>query len=500
MNSYELFNIELGVVASYISSLENNSNEQKTMIDKYNAIYACHYKEMINAKNEAEKEEIDTKYTKELTKLVKSKDIYFDRLLVVSKDIIRHYTKKLIPEDIFQDYINYYLELLPKIKNLKNDDAIFKAILIVILNELFYYDNSQVIDYIYTNEVLKDYLNEAIINALKPYKHEDELDELLRQKEVSEDGYIDMDILNYLLRKNNIFTFKVNNEAKKRYAEVKEAEKSLNELNSIKEGYYHVKRKINKEASALALTAILSTAVGLLGGIIVKRMHDKVVYDTSVESLNENLEISQSNKYLDKIDGGSAIYVIDYLPWERVNNGFVRDAKAYDVTYIGYDDLAKYLLLDLESLGIIPKNFNQEKELLMPEDLYDDDITNVVRLTQSKFAEGVHLEKEYSNAEKITISASIVLLVTVAIFSITKRTLNIKHLKNTLLDNELTYKELRSDIIIILNQYKNCNRKIEELKDTFYAFCEKYDYLISDDKVLNEYDKMRLERVYNYDK
>ena len=497
MNTEELFNIELGVVADYISTLKKNSSKQDALLDKYNAINVAHYKEMLNARDDEEKEEINIKYTKELTKLVKSKDIYFDRLLVVSKFIVSTYTKELIPENRIQDYVDYYTETLSKVKNMSNSDPLFKAILIIILNELFYYDNSEVLDYIYTNEVLMSYLNEAIIASLEPYKYEDDLSEVLKNIEVSDYGYINMDVFNYLIKNNNLYKFKVNNEANQIYTGVRVAEEALDELSTIKEKYYHVKRKINKEASALALTAILSTATFLLGYVVVKRSHDKLAYETSIETLDESGELVLSNSYLDKIDGGTATYVIEYTPWQRVNNGFIRDAKSYDVTYIGYDDLAKYLLLDFAALGIIPDNFTESKELLMPEDLYDTDITIVSRLNQENNAKTIHTEEEYSNAEQIGISLSIVALVTYAIFSITKKALNIRELRNTILDNEFTYKELESDILTILDQYKNCNRNIAKLKDTFYDFCQKYEYLITDVNVLNKYNVMKLERKNN---
>ena len=497
MNTEELFNIELGVVADYISTLKKNSSKQDALLDKYNAINVAHYKEMLNARDDEEKEEINIKYTKELTKLVKSKDIYFDRLLVVSKFIVSTYTKELIPENRIQDYVDYYTETLSKVKNMSNSDPLFKAILIIILNELFYYDNSEVLDYIYTNEVLMSYLNEAIIASLEPYKYEDDLSEVLKNIEVSDYGYINMDVFNYLIKNNNLYKFKVNNEANQIYTGVRVAEEALDELSTIKEKYYHVKRKINKEASALALTAILSTATFLLGYVVVKRSHDKLAYETSIETLDESGELVLSNSYLDKIDGGTATYVIEYTPWQRVNNGFIRDAKSYDVTYIGYDDLAKYLLLDFAALGIIPDNFTESKELLMPEDLYDTDITIVSRLNQENNAKTIHTEEEYSNAEQIGISLSIVALVTYAIFSITKKALNIRELRNTILDNEFTYKELKSDILTILDQYKNCNRNIAKLKDTFYDFCQKYEYLITDVNVLNKYNVMKLERKNN---
>lgn len=494
MNTEELFNIELGVVASYISTLKKNSSKQDAYLDKYNAINVAHYKEMLNARDDEEKEEINIKYTNELTKLVKSKDIYFDRLLVVSKFIVSTYTKELIPENRIQDYVDYYTETLSKVKNMGNSDPLFKAILIIILNELFYYDNSEVLDYIYTNEVLMSYLNEAIIASLEPYKYEDDLSEVLKNIEVSDYGYINMDIFNYLIKNNNVFKSKVNTEANQIYTGVRVAEEALDELNEVKEKYYHVKRKINKEASALALTAILSTAIGLLGYVVVKRSHDKLAYVTSIETLDESGELVLSNSYLDKIDSGTATYVIEYTPWERVNNGFIRDAKAYDVTYISYDDLAKYLLLDFAALGIIPDDFTESKELLMPEDLYESDITIVSRLNQENNAKTIHTEEEYSNAEQIGLSLSIVALVTYAIFSITKKALNIRDLRNTILDNEFTYKELKSDILTILDQYKNCNRNIAKLKDTFYEFCQKYEYLITDVNVLNKYNVMKLER------
>lgn len=497
MNTEELFNIELGVVADYISTLKKNSSKQSALLNKYNAINADHYKEMLNAHDEALKDEINTKYTNELTKLVKSKDIYYDRLLIVSKFIISSYTKELIPENRIQDYVEFYTENLANVKNMGNTDILFRAILIIILNELFYYDNSEVLDYIYTNEVLMSYLNEAIILALERYKYEDDLSEILENIEVSDYGYINMDIFNYLIKKNNLYTSKVNAEANKMYNEVEEAEKSIEELNVVKEKYYHVKKKINKEASALALTAILSTATFLLGYVVVKRSHDKLAYETSIETLDESGELVLSDGYLDKIDGGTATYVVEYTPWERVNNGFTRDAKSYDVTYIGYNDLAGYLLLDFEALGIIPDNFTESKELLMPEDLYESDITIVSRLNQENNAKTIHTEEEYSNAEQIGLSLSIVVLVTCAIFSITKKALNIRELRNTILNNEFAYKELKSDIMMILDQYKNCNRNIEELKDTFYKFCQKYEYLITDTNVLSKYNVMKLERKNN---
>lgn len=494
MNTEELFNIELGVVADYISTLKKNSSKQDAYLDKYNAINVAHYKEMLNAQDDEEKEKINIKYTKELTKLVKSKDIYYDRLLVVSKFIVSTYTKELIPENRVQDYVDYYTETLSKVSIMGNTDTLFRAILIIILNELFYYDNSEVLDYIYTNEVLMSYLNEAIIASLEPYKYEDDLSEVLKNIEVSDYGYINMDIFNYLIKNNNVFKSKVNTEANQIYTGVRVAEEALAELNEVKEKYYHVKRKINKEASALALTAILSTAIGLLGYVVVKRSHDKLAYVTSIETLDESGELVLSNSYLDKIDSGTATYVIEYTPWQRVNNGFIRDAKAYDVTYISYDDLAKYLLLDFAALGIIPDDFTESKELLMPEDLYESDITIVSRLNQENNAKTIHTEEEYSNAEQIGLSLSIVALVTYAIFSITKKALNIRDLRNTILDNEFTYKELKSDILTILDQYKNCNRNIAKLKDTFYEFCQKYEYLITDKNILSKYNVMKLER------
>src|SRR5699024_11008725 len=68
-----------------------------------------------------------------------------------------------------------------------------------------------------------------------------------------------------------------------------------------------------------------------------------------------------------------------------------RNVKEYDVSHISYEDLANYLLLDLEKLGIKSQSYSERKEALSPEDLYSEKYYEVKKYTQDLSEENIHI-------------------------------------------------------------------------------------------------------------
>ena len=142
-------------------------------------------------------------------------------------------------------------------------------------------------------------------------------------------------------------------------------------------------------ASVSLITSII------FGAYKLARYVTKIEYLDTKQETYSTFQITQTKTedgYLPKISSENAYsddekiittQIIEYGPWEKPLFGdYSRDIYTYDVSNINYDNLKDYLSLDLESLGYEAKSDTEAKEVLSPEDLYDELIREVKRTTQ----------------------------------------------------------------------------------------------------------------------
>ena len=466
MNYEELFDLELRIVVRYLKTIKNKK-EYNYVLQSYININKLCYEELIVAKD---KEIIYKKYCDELKKLVKRDYEVFELL---------EYLDTINSENINQS-IDYCLECLEIDFNIYTKEVLNKMLFVIYL-EYFYLNTTSILDKIKTNDFYTDSMSLIIKENL------DECERCEKLKGIIDNfGYLDIEVIKYLMANNNYFKSLVSKHSKELLDDLDKKEDF-----EIKRKIVKVeKKKINKKVLALTGVFILTSLSIALGTIVRKRSLDKTIYETDL-TIYSDYSLSQDTINMDYFDGNRT-YVVSLEPWQKSTNGFTRNYSISDVSYIDYDDLSKYLVLDLERLGIIPKNLIQEKELLMPEDLYEDTQTKVIRLTQANDALEYHVTKDEQYTENIVFSIYIAIVIIIAIFLTSQKIYSIKEIKEKIIYNNLNYNDLKSDVENFLDAYST--RDYKKIEQEFMAFCSKYEYLITDRLVIDKYNAMKLER------
>lgn len=425
MNYEELFDLELRIVVRYLKTIKNKK-EYNYVLQSYININKLCYEELLVSQD---KEAIYEKYCNELINLVK-KDYEIIELLEYLNTYINkgNFNAKNIDDCVIYCIDNLDLDFSSYTKDILN------KMLFIIYLEYFYLNTTNLLDNIKKDDFYTDCMNVIIKEELKQNDNNIKLREI-----IANDGYLNIEVIKYLMLNNSYFKNFVANHSKKLYDYITDFE-CKEEDSTIKREIIKVeKKKINKEVLALTGVFILTSLSIALGTIVRKRSLDKSLYGVDMTIYSDSY-LSYDTIKMDYLDSDKT-YVVSLEPWQKSINGFTRNYSISDVSYIDYDDLSKYLVLDLERLGIIPKNLIQEKELLMPEDLYDDTQTKVIRLSQDDNAAIYHVTKENQDTENTVFALYVIIVLLIAGFIVNNKINTIKEIKEKIIYNNLNYDE-----------------------------------------------------------
>ena len=114
-----------------------------------------------------------------------------------------------------------------------------------------------------------------------------------------------------------------------------------------------------------------------------KKKHTTYTYKTDTETYALNTVEYKPQEYMERFDRNEKTFIYRYSPWEKSEEKFTREVTKYDVSGIPYDDLSKYLDIDLDYMKIEGSVLTETESDLTIDDLYDEAKLEVVRLIQN---------------------------------------------------------------------------------------------------------------------
>ena len=393
----------------------------------------------------------------------------------------------------------------------------------IIKLELSRSGSSQVLDWCKNDTIATNFINHEIEKELNELSKEELNNPILKECIAREKAkglafsYLDETIiLNLTIQNNDELLKSIKEELESIAQMLKDNEYSLNRndkklkgLNKdIKEEKVAFKKTI--VADSLKCVATLSLIAGMLfGAYKFSKFVTKVEYlDTKSEvfSTSQVVQTQAKEGYLPKIDSSDAEVVdenitttkiIEYGPWEKAffSDVYSREVTTFDVSGINYSNLEDYLSLDLKALGYEAEETEETKETLSLEDLYDELIREVERITQN--LDDVEIKHDYFVIALIVSElASLLLLI------ITESFLEISRY-DSLLDNlaiHLKLKDYKKDRKEIQKLLKISQKLLEENKKTileneilrtrFIEIYTKYAPFINDSRIDETYQKL----------
>ncbi len=393
----------------------------------------------------------------------------------------------------------------------------------IIKLELSRSGSSQVLDWCKNDTIATNFINHEIEKELNELSKEELNNPILKECIAREKAkglafsYLDETIILNLTIQNNDELLKSIKEELESIAQMlknneyclNSNDKKLKGLNKdIKEEKVAFKKTI--VANSLKCVATLSLIAGMLfGAYKFSKFVTKVEYlDTKSEvfSTSQVVQTQAKEGYLPKIDSSDAEVVdenitttkiIEYGPWEKAffSDVYSREVTTFDVSGINYSNLEDYLSLDLKALGYDAEETEETKETLSLEDLYDELIREVERITQN--LDDVEIKHDYFVIALIVSElASLLLLI------ITESFLEISRY-DSLLDNlaiHLKLKDYKKDRKEIQKLLKISQKLLEENKKTileneilrtrFIEIYTKYAPFINDSRIDETYQKL----------
>ena len=398
-------------------------------------------------------------------------------------------------DEFVQDAINYLRKTSNMNKLGNNIDFIFESILILILEEFKLKSSSELLKYIKQSSELCYYLNRVVSKSTKFIQNEDI--SIIVNRESSEGEifpYLEEDLLKILARelRDQKIVKKVTNNVKaleEKLAKKDEEIKSTNyKIIGIKKKELVAKQHLKKGLLNLFCSiGVLSGVTGIVWGLY-KPFHKVSLYDTCITTYDKDGNITTESDQLPLYNDGVATYVYEYDTWgkkfTRYSN-FSRNVKEYDVSHISYEDLANYLLLDLEKLGIKSQSYSERKEALSPEDLYSEKYYEVKKYTQDLSEENIHViypsalnenAKDHNEYEYIYIIICLFVLAIGSFLFFCTFSDSLEYLNYY--KKKINSKEAKEDLLNLLNEYKKANMEVEEIKDKLWEFYNKYCFLL----------------------
>lgn len=288
--------------------------------------------------------------------------------------------------------------------------------------------------------------------------------------------------------------------------EYKSLEKSItaleSKLDAKEDEQTHIITQIKKikenKKEYRGVVASFVVALSIFTGISIvmpaafyKPCHSRYIMDVEYyDTINGEIQ-KEENHRNDLLDGKT--FVVEYSPWSETNDGFIRDNKKYDVSHIDYEELAEYLLLDLNRLGINYEEKEEHKDALTPEDLYEEPIYEVVDYNLNHISYvGPFDDADGSFAWLFCflVLFSLGSLEMCAAIRFLKDELKVVKMNN----KEYSREELGNDIKKLLDKYEATNRDITKIKNELLELYNKYKFLLNDKKIKNNYQRLVREK------
>ena len=264
---------------------------------------------------------------------------------------------------------------------------------------------------------------------------------------------------------------------------------------------YHIEeirrvKELKKDAiKSLAISLGLIVVPISIGALLYKPMFKTENYNTVVEEYSINDRLNTHDEVMSLVnETGEETLILEYEPWEEYRDGFTRDYREYDVSHIDYDDLAQYLLLDLQRLGINYTENREYKDALAPEDLYTDNEYVVVSYTQDLDNPIISYDFSDSNDSVLWVFIVAILTIPCGIHGFGNLLMSIDDLKDYLNKNKELKENLGYDLKELLNKHAEANRKIKKIKKELVAFYDKYKFLLEKKKYREDYQELTRER------
>lgn len=287
--------------------------------------------------------------------------------------------------------------------------------------------------------------------------------------------------------------------------EMKEKVDSLqNQLEELESEKTHIIKKIDsykdqkmlspttkKRIISSTLSTILSLGI-LSGGIWLS----KKMYDMCKEA---GIQVQEYNEEYGDIQAPieEKIVIREYEPWEEKNGIYEREYHEYDVSDVDYDELAKYLLLDLSQRASV--TVTESKGELTSDDLYDDTYKTVLKFVPQ---DSDYFLSDFWN-DVLSILVVLMVLAFTASIEYAKYIFEEDYMKilkdkkiTTILDwpkvfidiksDKFDMKYVQSDIKRLLDRYNAADRDASKIKDELANIYNKYGYILDEYKKKNE--------------
>lgn len=501
-----LFNDLVSELRARIESYKENGFEYESLEKSLNdIIIRCESdtKMVKNGPFMAEEESRNySKYYKELTDLLELNQKQFNDFMFF---MFAKYIKSIkIDAKNINEFVNNAISYLQKCKdNLStsvNIDIIFDSLLDLILMELVVNDNSDLLDYIKRYSELCYFLNrvaykrsaslnendvkiilnrEGATGELFPYIDED----MLKLMIIGKDTPLKEDIVKQVKALEAKLEAKVSEQKNLSYRIEKVENNNENRTDAIK-------------AFALSL-ALITIPVGL-SALLYKPMCKIENYNTIITEYSETQGYETREEVIELVNnGGEETLILEYEPWEHSRNDFVREYREYDVSHIDYEDLAEYLLLDLERLGINYQEKKEHKDALAPNDLYSDTEYVVIDYKQDIDNPVVGYELSDNFRSILWFFGSVFAITILGYGSILTFFEGVSLLKDYFDKNQYLKDELGSNIKKLLDKYNAADRDITKIEDELLALYNKYKFLLENTAFREEYHKLERKRNKN---
>ena len=503
MDSKRLFNDTVLELKARIESYKENGFEYESLENSLeDIIKRCESDTKIVKNGPFMAEEKSKKYSKyysELLDLVYSNQKEFDNFMFLM--FAKYIKSASITVENLDEYVNSAISYLQKCKdNIStntNIDTIFDSLLDLILMELTIKNNSSLLEYIkcfseycyFLNRVASKRVNNLNEKAVKAIlNREGATGELF--------PYIEDDMLMLMVSKNTPLRDSILKQVEALHEKLEEDEDRKKNVTYHIEEIRRVKELKKDAIKSLAISLGLIVVPISIGALLYKPMFKTENYNTVVEEYSINDGLNTHDEVMSLVnENGEETLILEYEPWEKYRDGFTRDYREYDVSHIDYDDLAQYLLLDLQKLGINYLEKNEYKDALAPEDLYTDNEYVVTSYKQYLDNPIITYSVDGSSNGIIYVFLAIMLSVGGGMFSTASFAKGIMYLKDYLNEDKELKENLGYDLKELLNKYAEANRDIKKIQKELVAFYDKYKFLLEKKKFREDYQELTRERL-----
>lgn len=439
-----------------------------------------------------------SKYYKELLDLVYSNQKEFDNFMFLM--FAKYIKSASITIENLDEYVNSAISYLQKCKdNIStntNIDTIFDSLLDLILMELTIKNNSSLLEYIKCFSEYCYFLNRVASKRANNLNEKSVKAILNREGSVGElFPYIEDDMLMLIVSKNTPLRDSILKQVEALHEKLEEDEDRKKNVTYHIEEIRRVKELKKDAIKSLAISLGLIVVPISIGALLYKPMFKTENYNTVVEEYSINDRLNTHDEVMSLVnETGEETLILEYEPWEEYRDGFTRDYREYDVSHIDYDDLAQYLLLDLQRLGINYTENREYKDALAPEDLYTDNEYVVVSYTQDLDNPIISYDFSDSNDSVLWVFIVAILTIPCGIHGFGNLLMSIDDLKDYLNKNKELKENLGYDLKELLNKYAEANRDIKKIKKELVAFYDKYKFLLEKKKYREDYQELTRER------